>query len=210
MRGYRVLAASLVALIIIGLASIIPQRAAAASDSSVTIALTATVETVDDTGNLLGGAIQPGDTITGRYIYNAATSDTNSSPNVGDYWHTAPPYGISVQAGGLIFETNPQNVSFLVEIVNNLYGQDNYLFRSYNNRPLSNGARVTHIAWQLDDPSQTALKSATLPRTAPRLSSWQSTFGLTLEGSDAPGPYSQGDNHFFVRAHVTQAQKISR
>ncbi|HEU5099806.1 MAG TPA: hypothetical protein VFU22_12335, partial [Roseiflexaceae bacterium] len=208
MRIHRFLAATLVALLVSVFGSITPQQAAAANDNLITIAITATVAVVDDHANLLGGAIQPGDTVTGTYTYNAATSDTNASPNVGDYWHTTAPYGISLKVGGRVFETDPQNVSFLVEVVNNLYDRDNYLLRSYNNRPLSNGLRVTHIAWQLDDTSQTALKSAALPRTAPRLNNWQSLFGLTMEGSDSSGGW--GDNQFFVRAHVTQAQKITR
>jgi len=207
MRIHRLLALSLVALIVSALGSITPQPAVAASDSSITIALTATVETVDDSGNLLGGAIQPGDTITGTYTYNGATSNTNSLPYFGDYWHTTAPYGVSLKVDGLVFETDPQNVSFLVEIANNYIGRDGYLIRSYNNRPLSNGVRVTHIAWYLDDPSGTALKSVDLPRTAPRLSNWQSTFGLALEGSNSSSPWD--GYSFFVRAHVTQAQKIT-
>jgi len=190
------------------LGSITPQQAVAASDSPITIAITATVQTVDDYANLLNGAIQPGDTVTGTYTYNAAASDTNSLPMVGDYWHTTTPYGVSLNVGGRIFETDPQNVSFLVELVNNHNGRDNYLFRSYNNRRLYNGLYVTYIAWQLDDPTQTALKSTTLAKTAPKLSSWQSLFGLTLEGSDTLS--SWGGNDFFIRAHVTQAQKITR
>src|SRR5215213_7124516 len=152
MRIHRLLAASLVAFMVSVLGSITPQQAVAASDSPITIAITATVQTVDDYANLLNGAIQPGDTVTGTYTYNAAASDTNSLPTVGDYWHTTTPYGVSLNVGGRIFETDPQNVSFLVELVNNHNGRDNYLFRSYNNRRLSNGLYVTHIAWQLDDP----------------------------------------------------------
>ena len=208
MRIHRLLAASLVALMVSVLGSITPQQAVAASDSPITIAITATVQTVDDYANLLNGAIQPGDTVTGTYTYNAAASDTNSLPTVGDYWHTTTPYGVSLNVGGHVFETDPQNVSFLVELANNFYGRDNYLFRSYNNRRLSNGLYVTHIAWQLDDPTQTALKNTALPKTAPKLSSWQSLYGLTLEGSDTLS--SWGGNDFFIRAHVTQAQKITR
>ena len=208
MRIHRLLVASLVAFMVSVLGSITPQQAVAASDSPITIAITATVQTVDDYANLLNGAIQPGDTVTGTYTYNAAASDTNSLPMVGDYWHTTTPYGVSLNVGGRIFETDPQNVSFLVELVNNHNGRDNYLFRSYNNRRLYNGLYVTYIAWQLDDPTQTALKSTTLAKTAPKLSSWQSLFGLTLEGSDTLS--SWGGNDFFIRAHVTQAQKITR
>jgi len=209
MRIYRLLAVSLVAIIFSVIGTITSQQAVAASNSPITIALTATVDEVSDYYNLLGGVIQPGDTITGTYIYNAAASDSNSSSLVGDYWHTTAPYGVSLNVDGLVFETDPQNVSFLVELVNNYLGRDNYLFHSYNNRPLSNGLRVTHIAWQLDDPTQTALKSAALPKTAPKLSSWQSTYGLTLEGRTSYGT-PDGNSQFLVRAHVTQAQKISR
>ncbi|MFL5807223.1 MAG: hypothetical protein ACJ8CR_36520 [Roseiflexaceae bacterium] len=209
MRIYRLLAVSLVALIVSVLGSITPQQAVAASDSPITIALTATVDGVDDYSNLLGGAIQPGDTIEGTYTYNAAASDSNSFPFVGDYWDTTTPYGVSLKVGGLVFETDPQNVSFLVEVVNNYNGRDNYLFRSYNNRRLSNGVNITHIAWQLDDPTQTALKNTALPKTAPKLSNWQSIFGLTLEGRTSYGTPG-GESQFFVRAHVTRAQKISR
>ena len=208
MRIHRLLAVSLVAFMVSVLGSITPQQAVAASDNPITIAITATVAEVDDYANLLGGAIQPGDTITGTYTYNAATSDTNSLPTVGDYWHTTTPYGVSLNVDGRVFETDPQNVSFVVELVNDYTGRDNYLFRSYNNRRLYNGLYVTYITWQLDDPSQTALKSTALPRTAPKLSSWQSLFGLTLEGSDTLS--SWGGNDFFIRAHVTQAQKITR
>jgi hypothetical protein len=204
----RILLAALCALAVSLLGSISPQPAAAASDSSITIALTATVVEVYDPANLLSGTIQPGDTVTGTYTYNSATSDTNAALNVGDYWHTTAPYGVSLTVGGWRFETDPQQVSFVVETVNNLHGQDNYLVRSYNNRHLSNGLYVTHIAWQLDDPTQTALKNAALPRTAPRLSSWQSTFGLTIEGSDSPGQWD--DHQFLIRAQVTQAQKLTR
>src|SRR5215217_6732126 len=114
MRIHRLLAVSLIALIVSVLGSITPQQAVAASDSSITIALTATVAEVNDYANLLRGAIRPGDTITGTYTYSSATTDTNSWPNVGDYWHTTAPYGISLKAGGFVFETDPQNVSFVV------------------------------------------------------------------------------------------------
>jgi hypothetical protein len=36
------------------------------------------------------------------------------------------------------------------------------------------------IGWQLDDPTQTALSSTALLRTAPVLSDWESPFGLII------------------------------
>jgi hypothetical protein len=208
MRIYRRFVASIVALVVLSLGSIAPQLAVAASDSPITIALTATVDEVQDWGNALGGAIHPGDTITGTYTYNAATSNISPTPNIGNYLHTSAPYGISLKAGGKIFETDPQKVHFYVYLQNNFYGQDHYAVISDSNRPLSEHYNVTWISWWLDDPSQTALKNITLPKTAPKLGNWQqSNWGLVVDG-EASDPNSEYT--FRIRAHVTQAQKISR
>ena len=108
----------------------------------ITINLTAEIAEVDDLGGLLEGNVNVGDTITGSYTYDSTTSDSNPLETVGDYWHFSPPYGINLSAGGFVFETDPDNVNFLVEICNNHLGDDNYLLLSYNNLPLSNGVLV--------------------------------------------------------------------
>jgi len=203
-RGRTLLNGPMLALTTaLALGNVAPSHALAAS-RDVRVSITAVVETVDDPGQLLGGTIHPGDSISGVYTYGIGARDTNSLRNVGDYQYTSSPYGIRIDAGGFIFQTDPQNVNFLLEVVNNLSGTDNYLLRSYNNSSLSNGSPVDHIAWQLDDPTQTALKSDALPKTAPILANWQSIFGLTLEGQDP-----NSGSFYFVRAHVTEARRIS-
>lgn len=176
------------------------------SPGLITIKIVAKVSSVDDSDNLLGGAINVGDTITGKYIYDDMTPDTNPLPTVGDYQHSSPSCGIEVNAGGFVFTTDPSNVNFLVEICND-HGsptpRDNYLLRSYNNLHLSNGMLVDHISWQLDDDTCTALSSTALPTTAPVLANWQSLFGLVLRGSDPSDPFKD----YFIRAHVTSATK---
>ncbi len=168
----------------------------------ICVQITAQVVYVDDPDNLLGGQVYAGQTISGVYRYDASTPDSNpGNPGVGDYWHLAPPWGISVQAGNLTFATDPGNVYFLVELCNNWYGSDNYLLRSYNNAPLSSAVTVDHISWQLDDPTATALASDALPTGPPDLSRWQSWFGLSIEGSQVAEPWSQ----YFLRAAVTEA-----
>jgi hypothetical protein len=147
-----------------------------------------------------------GDVITGTYVYESTTPDTSTSPTVGDYWHTTAPFGITLNAGGFVFRTDPNNVNFLVEIVNDhgIPAWDNYLLRSYNNifdRSVPS-ERENHIAWQLDDPTLMALSSDALPTVPPVLSAWQSIFGLTIESR------SSYDNSFFIRAHVTSAERI--
>ena len=182
-----------------------------ADAESLSIAITAEVATVDDPGGFLVGAINVGDVITGTYVYESSTPDTNPAPTVGDYSHTTAPFGITLNAGGFVFRTDPNNVNFLVEIVNDhgIPPSDNYLLRSYNNifdvstppdpfgQPADN-----HIAWQLDAPTLAALSSDALPTVPPTLADWQSIFGLTIESRN-----SFGDS-FFARAHVTSAELI--
>ena len=177
----------------------------------ITIAITAEVATVEDPGGMLAGAITVGDVITGTYVYDSSTLDTNAASTVGDYWHTTAPFGITINAGGLVFRTDPTQVNFLVEIVND-HGtppRDNYLLRSYTNLfdvstlPAPGGHPADdHIAWQLDDPTLAALASTALPTDAPTVAAWQSVFGLTIESRNAGGDW------FFVRAHVTSAERL--
>jgi hypothetical protein len=137
--------------------------------------------------------------ISGVAAMPLATPDSSESPNVGAYESTMKKTGITVNTKHFVFKTDPNDVNFLVEISDNNSGQDNYLLRSYNNLPLANGAPVEHIAWQLDDPTQTAVSSDALPTTAPTLADYQSIFGLTVQGEDL----ASGDP-FFIRAHVTK------
>ncbi len=173
----------------------------------ISIAITAEVAYVDDPGGFLGGAITVGDVITGTYRYESTTPDTNPLPTVGDYWHTSAPFGITLIAGGLVFRTDPNDVSFIVEIVNDYLGRDNYLLRSYSNVfDISVPSETSnHISWQLDDPTQTALSTEALPTVPPVLADWQSIFGITIESRN---DYSAFYDDFFIRAHVTSAELI--
>ena len=178
--------------------------------SPISIAITGTVRLVDDRDNILSGAIRPGDAITGVYTYDSTTTDSNPIAEVGDYWHTTSPYGISLTVNGLSFGTDPTNVSFLVEIVNDyapgILPTDNYLLRSYNNLfavsapggPFGE-APMNLIGWQLDDPTASALSSPALPTTPPVLTDWQSIFGLDISSMGGMGEM------FLVRSDVTSA-----
>lgn len=95
----------------------------------IEISITAKVEYVDDLlDNILNGQIAIDDIITGKYIYESSTSDSYPlNPSIGEYWHYNSPCGISLIAGGFFFQTDPDNVKFLVEIINDLNNNDNYL-----------------------------------------------------------------------------------
>ena len=171
-----------------------------ATCAQIGIEIRATIRSVDDPDNLLNNTVHTGDIITGMYSYNSFAVDSNPLPEVGDYRYNTPPNGIRLNVNGLTFGTDPAHVDFLLEVVNNYENLDNYVLISYNNlfAVSATGRFVTNIIdWQLDDPTQMALSSTALPRTAPVLSNWQSIFGLTIS--------STGDDSFLIRADVTSA-----
>ena len=193
---FRKLGPSLAVALVAGLV----WNPASASCARIKIEIMATVSFVDDPDNLLNNAVEPGDIITGIYTYDSFAVDSNPLIEVADYRYTTAPNGIRLKVNGLTFGTNPADVDFLLEVVNNYQNLDNYVVISYNNlfAVSAMGESVTNtIDWQLDDPTQTALSSTALPRTAPVLSNWQSIFGLSIS--------SMGDDHFFIRANVTSA-----
>lgn len=175
----------------------------------VSIDITAVVAHVDDYGNYLGGKIKPGDEITGTYIYDTAIPDTNPLANVGDYEHTTPGFGVCLDAAGIKFRSHPTMPQFLLELVNNHYNNDAYLFHSYNNAfdiavPLNSPYEQPDniISWQLDDDTQQALSHLSLTNQAPDLNAWQSWFGLNIHSRSMQG-------EFMIRAHVTSAVRSS-
>jgi hypothetical protein len=174
----------------------------------VSIDITAVVEYVDDHKNYLGGSIKPGDAISGTYIYNSETTDSNILPNVGDYEHTAAGYGACLNVAGVKFSSHPSTPRFLLELVDNHSNGDAYLFHSYNNvfdiaAPLdaAHGERSDNmISWQLDDPLQQALSTTSLSNQPPDLTAWASFFGLMIHSRSMAG-------NFMIRAHVISAIK---
>jgi len=141
----------------------------------VTIQLTAEVTYLDDLGDLLEGKVHVGDIITGSYSYDSDTPDSSPSSSLGTYRHYTPPYGINLSIGGFVFQTDPDNVNFVLQVSDGYIGGDSYTIRSDNNLPLSNWVEVDHIWWQLDDYSGTALSSDALPITPPVLTDWPNT-----------------------------------
>ncbi|WP_437625706.1 hypothetical protein [Sorangium sp. So ce1151] len=163
------------------------------------MALIAEVVDIIDSSGCLCVPVVPGDTITGTYSYDVRAADVASDDTVGDYTFTTPDTGISLDVNGVTTGTDPDNVSFLIELVNRP-DSDNYLLRSFNNLPLSCGTPVDHIAWQLDDPTGAALSDTVLTKRPPDLAAFQSIFGLTITGSFATCDY-------LIRAEVTSVTR---
>lgn len=151
----------------------------AARAQDVTFRFTGTITQVESSPF---SDIVVGTPFVGTYTFNLGAVNENTFPGVGDYWYRTAPYGVTVNVGGHLFQTNSLDVEFLIEIVNDHYsGFDNYLFRSYRNLR-TEGVPVGYIAWQLDDPTQSALSSSTLTAVPPVLSQWQQFFGFEVDG----------------------------
>jgi len=171
----------------------------------ITINFTAQVTRVRDVGNLLGGTIEVDDIIIGQYTYDPTTPDCNEfHPIIGLYQHFDSPFGIKLKVKELVFETDPNNVEFFIEIINDHETlADEYLLRSRNNRPLPGGIGVDNILWYLHDPTATALNVQALPIGPPVLENWQSTKnGLFIVG---PPPL---ETMYYITAQVTSVAAV--
>jgi hypothetical protein len=176
---------------------------ATALAAPVGIDLTATVTAVDDFMGLLGGALKMGDTLTVKYVFDSATTDSSALTYYGAYSHQSAPYGLVVRGGGLVFQTNPANVRFLIGIGNNS-SHDVYQICSYNNLPLSGGVVCGNILWQLDDFSGTATDSDALLATAPSLGAYNDGNNFLILGGTQEDP-----GLFGIQATVTSATLAS-
>jgi hypothetical protein len=199
MRMRRIAAATLSASLVL-IAAYAPARA-----EPVCIALTAQVADVDNRYGILGvGDINVGDIITGTYVYESTTpSAPNAAP--GSYSHTTGPVGITLNAGRLVFRTDPQNVNFFVGIYDGSFS-DTYVLLSYNNifeRSVTIDSNTDNIIfWQLDDQTGTALGSSDLPTGPPVLTAWESN-DLGIFSRNA-----RFNESFFIGAHVTSVSRL--
>ena len=191
----------LIGVLTIGLAlgSLLMDPGARAA-SPTRIVFVAHVDNVYDPGEALGGGIGVDDLLRGTITYDADMANTDPRPDVGRYSHHQAPFGISIEGGPFIFQTDPTRVDFSIVVSNDrgVPPRDSYVVTSSNNLPLQNGASVSRISWELVDETHRALSSAALPSTPPDLDKWQSEFGLTIEGRSTV--------EFIIRAHVVEAK----
>lgn len=205
------------ALSILSLATVLLMaNSAQARPGDVTVRLVAKVTRV---GRPIAGlTVKVGDRITGSYKYNTRTPDTQrSNPKVGDYMHRQAAYGISLRVNGVDIKTDPAAVQFLIELVNDSApdvsgtSHDHYLLRSYKNTSSLARLKVSHISWQLDDPTHSNLSTKKLTGLHPKLSNWKSPFGLTVTGCDVASVDETGEcresEELLFRAEVTSLRR---
>jgi len=174
------------------------------SPGIINIKIDAQVAYIFDPSNLLGGAIQVNDTMTGKYNYDSGTPDSEPDPSIGIYKYNTSTFGIKLEAGGFVFETDPNNVDYRISITNNLSytNWDMYSVSSINNSQLSNGLLVTEIGWALLNTTGNAISSDDLPTTAPVLSDWDQNIFLIF-GSSPSDPY----DIYLIGVNVTKVTK---
>lgn len=123
------------------------------------------VNSVIDPAGLLGGQVSVLDAVTGFYRFDTSTPDSKPlNSNEGEYQQTTPGCGISLNINGMLFTSNPnpQNMNFLIKVINDTDSNDRYLVSSTVNLPTAGGLEVSFIRWQLEDGTRTALSSDAL------------------------------------------------
>jgi hypothetical protein len=79
------------------------------------------------------------------------------------YEYFSAPYGINVSVQGFTFQTNPDNVDFIVSIGDDYSSTDIYYILSRDNLPLRNDVSVDTIDWELRDYQHDVFSSDALP-----------------------------------------------
>jgi hypothetical protein len=180
---------------------IVPQIQA----SLIEIAIEAKIIEVSDDYSLLEGKINVDDIITGSYKYDSEAADNEPDYHYkGLYKFNQSPYGISLEAGGFQFKTDPTIVDFTIGIINDYPSLLNDIIGldSDNNLTLDNGVPLRGIFWQLDDYSGQAISSISLPVTAPIIDDWQDGNILNIAGG------VEREETFGISATVTSATLI--
>jgi hypothetical protein len=169
------------------------------SPGIINIKIVGKITKVLDPQNLLEGVIQVNDSITGKYTYDSGEPDSDPDPHKGEYEYNSPTFGIELEAGGLVFKTNPNDVDFSITILNNYYyNWDHYSLSSNNNLQLSNGLFIYYIIWQLIDQTGNVFSNDALPTTAPVLSDWSENT-IYIDGYN-PSIYDT----YHIKAEVTK------
>jgi len=148
------------AIVWLAAAHALPSQALGANK---TFAFTATVAPESALGGSLPGSIGVGDIVTGHITFNDATADSFPLPGWGVYFHSTTPNGLVAQVEGMTFKSNPASVSFQMDIVNGLFGQDVFLAQSFSNLADMGAANPNTFTFNLVDSTATAFSSEAQP-----------------------------------------------
>ncbi|MGC3990590.1 MAG: hypothetical protein QM796_13100 [Chthoniobacteraceae bacterium] len=179
-----------------------------AQTSSVALQYSATVTDVQDSNNLLQGQVYVGEVLTGTYVFATPATNKSVRPGVGTFDFTTSSSSCSLQAGSLIFGSDPSSPFLRLEVLKHVSDgtsskRNSLVIHSYNNQALSSGVPVDDISWQIDDFQNQASISTSMPTDAPNLSNYSSVFGLTISGALPDDPAQS----YLIKAKVTSISK---
>ncbi|WP_455204483.1 hypothetical protein, partial [Kaarinaea lacus] len=139
----------------------------------VTFEIQATVYDIYDPGNVLQGAINLGDNVSGGYTFDTNVQDFDSSPEFGHFDQTlGGGSGFDININQENIRSDRNNPGFMYEIHIENYISDFYHVASWGNTPLQNGALVNDIIIDLYDGNGTALNTSDLSTTAPDINAF--------------------------------------
>jgi hypothetical protein len=152
----------------------VPKQCQPSSSNLVTFNLTSTVREIYDYDNVLGGAIQVGDSIQGAYTFDTNTPDSDPTPEYGLYQHNpgSGNYGFNITVANTTLKTDTSTDMFNIVIGDasgtitwDMYAADNFGAQ----QPFINNTVVDNIGIYLDDPSGNMVSSTNLTNQPPAL-----------------------------------------
>jgi hypothetical protein len=125
----------------------------------------------------LSGLVALGDPVTGSFLYDPGTRDSDPTATRGLYVHRDPQFLLEVTLGGVSISTDPSNPELWIQVLNDQplgiapSGIDRFDIISRAQTALSPSTVIPgqlHIL--LSDPTKSAFSSDELPTTLPNLS----------------------------------------
>ncbi|MES2661039.1 MAG: hypothetical protein V4689_20615 [Verrucomicrobiota bacterium] len=137
----------------------------------ITVSFEAKVDSLNDPKGIFTGRVGLGGVITGKFTYTTGAADENDWTQVGDYYFSSVPNGMSVNAGNILVSTKPAG-DMLIEISDNGNDIDYFAVNSNENFTTHPSLEVSTIAFNLIDHSLKAISSDALPTALPSLSDY--------------------------------------
>lgn len=144
----------------------------ATATNPVTLSVSATVREVYDYDNVLAGAVNVGDVISGTYTYNTDTPDIDPAPEYGRYEHFpgSGNYGFNITLANTNLKTDTNQAAFYMTIVDGQGWPDTYAAETFGSQiPFINNSFVESIGMFVDDPSGNMVNGTTLTNQPPLL-----------------------------------------
>lgn len=173
----------------------VSSQCSSGSSNIVTFNVSATVREIYDYDNVLGNAVNIGDTISGTYTFNTNTPDSDPSAEYGRYEHVpgSGSYGFNITIGNATLKTNTSTDMFNIMIGDANGGTltwDTYAVDNFGTQqPFINNTVVDNMGIYIDDPSGNTVTGTNLTNQPPALTG-TGYKDLHIGGMGITTPYS--------------------